>query len=188
MNALMLSYALSGAAGLRAPLTLLALSIAVHTGHLHPGPALAWVGSGWVMGLAALASLIDFAADKIPGVDHAMHAVHTVLAPIIGALAALGGQQGADQSAATVIALLGAGNALLVHGARSSARVASTVTTAGMGSPVLSFFEGGLATVLIVLAFVAPVAAVLLLVLVTVLIARWVRWLARRRTADARAP
>jgi hypothetical protein len=39
-----------------------------------------------------------------------------------------------------------------------------------------------------VLAFVAPVVAALLLVVVTVQIARFVRWLTRKRTADVRAP
>jgi hypothetical protein len=184
MNALMLSYALSGAAGLRAPLTLLALSIAVYTGHLHPGHALDWLGSPWVIALAAGMTLVDFVADKIPGVDHAMHAVHTVLAPIIGGMAALSGQTG-DHSAATVVALLGAGNALLVHSARTGTRVASTATTAGLANPVVSFIEGGTATVLIVLAFVAPVVAAVLLALITLQIVRFVRWLAKRRTVDA---
>lgn len=187
MNALLLSYALSGAAGLRAPLTLLAVSIAVHTGHLHPMPALAWVGSAWVMVLAAGFALLDFLGDKIPGIDHVMHAGHTVLAPLIGALAAVSGQQ-ADPSAGILIALLGAGNALLVHGARSSARVATTGMTLGTGNTFVSLIEDGLAAVLIVVAFVAPVVAAVLLVLLTAQIVRLMRWLARRVPSRARAP
>jgi hypothetical protein len=187
MHALMLSYSLSGAAGLRAPLTLLIVSIAVHFGYIHPNSAMAWVGAPWVIGLAGAVTLVDFLGDKIPGVDHALHAVHTVLAPVMGAIAAMTSYNG-DPSLAAIPAVLGAGNALLVHAARSSARVATTGATAGMGNTAVSFAEDGVAGIYLVVAFVAPVLAAVVLVLFTVWAIRLVRRLFARRAAGGPVP
>jgi hypothetical protein len=180
MNALTLSYALSGAAGLRGPLTLLALSIAVHTGHLHPAASLAWVGSDWVIALAALFTVLDFIGDKIPGVDHALHAVHTVLAPVIGAVAAVSAQGGDSTSPEVLTALLGGANALLVHATRAGTRVATTGATLGVANPFVSLAGDFATSALIVIAFLAPVVAAVLLVLFTLQIIRWIRRLAAR--------
>jgi hypothetical protein len=180
MNALTLSYALSGAAGLRGPLTLLAVSIAVHTGHLHPAASLAWVGSAWVIGLAALFTVLDFIGDKIPGVDHALHAVHTVLAPVIGAVAAVSAQGDSGTSPEVLTLLAGGANAFLVHAARSGTCLASTSTTLGVANPLISLAGDVATSVLIAIAFLAPVVAAVLLVLFTLQIIRWIRRLATR--------
>lgn len=140
MDAFLLAYSLSGAAGVRSALVLFAVGLSVHFGRLHPDPALAWVGSWWVIALAGGAAILDFLGDKIPALDHALHAVHMVLAPAIGAISAASGYRG-DATTGLAIAALGAGNALLVHTTRSGIRAASSATTLGLANPFLSLLE-----------------------------------------------
>jgi hypothetical protein len=187
VDQLLLSYSLSGAAGLKASLTLLVVSVAAHMGWLHPNASMAWVGSSWVMWIAIALTLIDFAADKIPGVDHAVHAVHTLLAPIIGAVTALTGYHG-DASLAVLPAMLGGGNALLVHTARAGTRVATTSATFGTGNTFVSLAEDFIAVLFILVAFVAPVLTALVLVLFTVWAVRLARRIATRRAAASASP
>ncbi|MGH7755250.1 MAG: DUF4126 domain-containing protein, partial [Vulcanimicrobiaceae bacterium] len=70
------AYALSTSIGLRAFVTLALASLAMHFGYLHPSPQFAWLGSdGATIVLSALA-LLELASEKIPTVDHFMHAIH----------------------------------------------------------------------------------------------------------------
>jgi hypothetical protein len=183
LQALLLSYSLSGAAGLRPSLSLLIVSIAVKIGLLHPNPSLAWVASGWVMALAGAATLLELFADKVPVVDHALHAVHFALAPVVGAVTAMSGYQG-DPSLAVIPAVLGGGNALLVHTARAGVRAATTASTFGLGNTLVSFIEDGIAALFILIAIVAPVLTALLLVVVTIWAVRLIRRLRAARAAQ----
>src|ERR1035437_6272789 len=103
---LALAYSLSSVSGLRASLTILALTVAIHM-HAFAVPAsMAWVGSDQTLMIVAILSVADFCVDKIPGVDHVVPAVHTVLTPVAGGIAAMT----ADPSGGggmTVVALLG---------------------------------------------------------------------------------
>jgi hypothetical protein len=164
---LFMAYALSGAAGIRSALTMLIVSMAVSAGYLHPDPHFAWVGSSWFMLLAFAATVVEFFADKVPALDHMLHAIHLALAPVVGALAAGSGDSGAPLLG-IVLAMLGAGNALFVHSARAAVRVGSTATTAGLANPVISLVEDGIAVFFIVVAILLPGLAALLLVLLMV--------------------
>jgi hypothetical protein len=68
-----------------------------------------------------------------------------------------------DTGATPVVALvLGAVAAEATHGARSVARPLSTVTTGGVGNPVLSLGEDGLSATLSFAAILVPLLAVVL--------------------------
>jgi hypothetical protein len=182
VESVLLAYSLSGAAGLRSSWAILVVAIAVSTGYLHPDPALAWLGSGWVIALALVAAIVEFWGDKIPVLDHALHAVHFVLAPVAGALAAMSGYHG-DPTVDVLLAVLGGGNALFVHSARSGLRVASTASTAGVGNPVISLAEDGVSIVFIVMAIIAPWLTALALILLTYWMIKVIKRLRLRRAA-----
>lgn len=94
--------------------------------------------------LIALAVLytIEFFADKIPAVDHAWDAIHTFIRPLAGALIGLvSASPDAPDALVATAAILGGGAALGSHVAKASLRAASTVTTGGVGNPVLSMVE-----------------------------------------------
>src|SRR5215217_7386532 len=116
----------------------------------------------------------DFVGDKIPAVDHALHAIGTVVAPASGA-ALFTGQTGLETDLPTLGAIvLGAGTAESIHAGRAAIRPISTATTAGMGNPVLSLIEDAGALSLTLAAFVVPVlAAVAVLALAVVIVVLW---------------
>lgn len=183
---LALAYSLSSIAGLRASLTLLAVTIAVHMHAFVPPDSLQWVGSDNVLWIAGVLSVADFFGDKIPVVDHVLHAVHTVLAPVSGGVAAAS-LDATGGSGAGLVGVLGAVNALGIHGIKSATRVGSTVTTGGLLNPVVSFVEDIVAAVGLALAFIAPfvLAAIALCTTLLMLVAgrRVVRWFRGRARA-----
>ena len=103
----------------------------------------------------------DFVGDKIPAVDHVLHAMGAVTAPVAGA-ALFAGQASVGTDLPTVVAVLaGAVIAGSVHAGRATARPVSSATTAGMGNPVVSLVEDAGSAGLVLLAFLIPVLAFL---------------------------
>ena len=153
-----LAYALTTSAGLRGVLTLAVASLAVHMGYLHPPEAFAWLGSTAVTVALAAVALVDFAGDKVPAVDHALHAANVVVKPVCAAI--LVGGTLHPHSSPELIALMALGvfNALGVHAASATIRGTSTVTTAGVANPVVSIAEDAGSIGMLVIAFAAPVA------------------------------
>ncbi|HYK53478.1 MAG TPA: DUF4126 domain-containing protein [Candidatus Eremiobacteraceae bacterium] len=178
-----LAYALTTTAGLRGFLTLLVASIAVHLGWIHPSATFAWLGSDVATIILAVFAFLEILADKFPGVDHAMQAVYFVARPVAAAI--LVGATVHPSNTAELYAMMAAGgiNALIVHGSASTTRVASTVSTAGLGNTALSFIEDALTGGGLFLAFFQPIlAAVIALAFVIVLV-----FVARGTVARVRA-
>jgi hypothetical protein len=183
------AYALTTTVGLRAFVTLALASIAMHFRYLHPSASFAWLGSdGATLSLAALA-VVELASEKIPIVDHFMHAIHFATKPIAAAIlvgAVLpepnGGLNAVDYAAMAAGAL----NAFGVHAASATVRAASTATTMGVANPLVSIVEDLLAVAGVVLTLVVPVLAAigaLALTLAIVVLARRV-WRRTRPTAQ----
>jgi hypothetical protein len=109
---------------------------------------------------------IEFLADKIPAVDHVWDAVHTFIRPAAGALVGWAATaDGMPQGMIVMASVIAGGAALTSHAAKASLRVASTTTTAGVASPVLSLVEDVFA---ILSAFVAIILPWLVAVVVVV--------------------
>jgi hypothetical protein len=186
------AYALATAIGLRAFITLALASVAMHLGYLHPSPSFAWLGSnGATAALGALA-ILEFASEKVPVLDHFMHAIHFATKPIAAAVlvGSLVPEDNGTIGAATY-AMMGAGalDALGVHAASATVRTGSTLTTGGIANPVVSLGEDLLAVVGTVLAILTPVLAAVGAALITVaivLIARRIYLMARRQRVAVR--
>jgi uncharacterized membrane protein len=133
-----LAYALTTTAGLRGFLTLLAASLAIHLGWIHPSAQFAWLGSDGATIVLAACAAIEILADKIPAVDHALQALYFAVRPLAAAI--LVGATVHTDSPAALYAIMAAGaiNALFIHGSAVTARAGSTVATFGLGNVVLS--------------------------------------------------
>lgn len=181
LGSLLAAFGLSGAAGLNAWLPLFAgallarldvVELAAPFDDLTSTPALLVLGA---------LTTADFVGDKIPVIDHALHAAGTVVAPASGAIL-FTGQTGLETDLPTLAAvLLGGVTAGSIHAGRAAIRPASTATTGGLGNPVLSFGEDIGSLVLVIAAFVAPLLALLLVVLLLVWLVR--AWRRFRRLA-----
>ena len=176
------AFGLSAAAGLNAWLPLFAGALLNRLDVVElaqPFDDLTGTGTIVVLGVLTVA---DFVGDKVPAVDHVLHAIGTVVAPVSGAVL-FTGQTGVDTDLPTLAAVvLGAGTAETVHAGRAAVRPLSTAGTGGIGNPILSLLEDIGSAVLVVMAFVVPVLAlVLVIALLAALFAGWRRM--RRRPA-----
>jgi uncharacterized membrane protein len=154
-----LAYALTTTAGLRGFLTLFAAAVAAHYRVIHPSAGFAWLGSDGAVVVLGLFALLELSADKIPAIDHALHAVSFAVRPIAGAIL-VGGTLNTNNSA-ELYGLMAAGalNALVVHSSSAATRAASSATTLGSANPLISVVEDVMAIGGIIAAFAYPIAA-----------------------------
>lgn len=171
---------LSGAAGLNAYLPLLVSALLDRLDVVELAEPFDALSS--TTGLSVISALFvaDFVGDKIPGVDHVLHLVGTVVHPVSGALLFVGQTGIETEMPAAVAAVLGAVTAESLHGGRAALRPASTATTAGLGNPVLSLGEDVASLILTIVAFALPLIALVLVIALVAAVVSGARRLGRR--------
>jgi hypothetical protein len=186
LMSLLSAFGLSTAAGLNAYLPLLVVGLlARYTNLIQLSEPYSLLSNPVVLLVIAVLTLLDFVGDKIPAVDHTLHAAGLIIAPIAGAILfmAVNGEAGAvSPLLAAISGVILAGSA---HGVRATVRPLATASTGGVANPVISFLEDVTSLVLSVVAIVLPVLAFLLVVLFAVLIVLLLRRLRRRRAPDS---
>jgi hypothetical protein len=133
--------------------------------------------------------LLEFLADKIPGLDHLWDIVHTVVRPLAGGLLAFAVvAPSADTSFAVLAAGGGGVTALAAHLLKGTARLTSTALTAGVANFALSLAEDILAILQAIVSIFLPLVALVLALAVAGLfllcvpkLAKGVNLFARRR-------
>ena len=176
---LAMGFALAACVGLRTFLPLLAAGLLARTGHLELGQHFEWMASTPALIVFGSALAFEVFADKVPGLDHALHSVEAFVKPIAATLLAASLFTNLDPLTATTLGLIGGGSiAGLVQLARGGTRVASSALTFGLANPVLSVVDDGLALGGVVLAFLLPFLAALLVIVAAVFVVRLIR---RRR-------
>ena len=179
IGSVLASFGLAGAAGLNAWLPLFASALLDRLGVVELGAPFDQLST--TTGLVVLGTLLvlDFVGDKVPALDHALHAAGTVIAPASGA-ALFTGQAGFETDIPTLVTVLAGGAvAELVHLARAALRAASSATTATLANPVLSLGEDATSGALTAIAFLAPILAVVAVAAMG--IAGATAWRSRRR-------
>jgi Domain of unknown function (DUF4126) len=188
LSAAALGIVLAATAGLRAFLPVFSASLMALLTDLPLPASLGWLERPQTVLIFGVATLLEILGDKIPVVDHALDSVQVLTKPVLAVLAATPFlyQLSPEYSVAIGI-LLGAPLALGVHSAKATARLGSTATTAGMGNPFLSIAEDLAAIAAIILGFLAPLLALVLMAATIFFIARLALRVRRRRKAAARA-
>jgi hypothetical protein len=129
-----------------------------------------------VLAAIAVVAVLDFVGDKIAVIDHVLHAVGMVIAPLAGGVLALGTARAVDIDPTSAL-VIGVVAALATHMGRSLARPVATVTTAGAANPLVSLGEDATSGVLSFAAVVAPVVAFVLVIAVAIaLFSLWRAW------------
>jgi hypothetical protein len=179
----------SFAAGVNLYATIAILGLASRFHWVALPPQFAVFDNNWVIGAAIGCYLIEFVADKVPWVDTAWDAVHTVIRPLGGAFIAvttLGETSPAAQAAA---ALLGGGVAAASHMTKAATRVVANTSPEPFSNWALSLAEDafvvGLGTLALALPALAFGVAIGLLVLIALFSMAIVRIFRRRRTRGA---
>jgi hypothetical protein len=181
---------LAACSGLRAFLPLLGVGLAGRFGHWPLASSVQWLGSNPALIALGVATLVEIVADKVPIVDHGLDVIHTVLGPVAAVLVSVSAwSQLSPQHALLLSIITGVPLAVGVHALSAGLRLTSTGTTGGLANPFLSIGEDTLTGVSVILAFVAPIAAIVLVLLAVIWMVR--RWRQRRRarvTPTAVAP
>lgn len=183
ISGLSAAFGLSGSAGLNAyiPLLMVALAARFPTGDplVKLQPPYDLMGSWWAIGLLAILLVIEIVADKIPAVDTVNDGIQTFVRPAAGAILFAGSANVITEIhpvLALAAGLLVAGG---VHATKTAARPVVTVSTAGVGNPIVSTLEDIVAFVVSLLAIILPIIAAILLavfiIFVLVLVRRWRR-------------
>ena len=183
-----LGLALACLAGVRAYLTVFGVGIAALLGWMPLPPGLEVVTSPWVLGTAAALALVEFFADKIPGVDSAWDLLNTLARVPVGAFLA-SAAFAPDGEWSVAAAALGGSAALATHALKSGTRVAINASPEPVSNWVASGAEDAITVGGLALALVAPLLAAGILLTLTGLglYAAW-RLVARTRRNPQRKP
>jgi hypothetical protein len=174
-----LALALAWLAGLRVYLTVLAVGLAGITGAVELPPALAVCSSPWVLGVAGVLTLVEFSADKIPGVDSIWDLLHTLLRVPVGALLAGATLAAPGDSLSTLGLLAGGGAALFSHGLKSGSRVLINASPEPASNWTASLGEDALALTALWFVVQNPLLTLCVLVAASLLGFALVVWLLR---------
>jgi hypothetical protein len=182
MELIGLAGSVSLLAGWRLYLCLFATGLAMRLGAL-PLPehlaALDVLANPWVMGVAAVAALCEFFADKVMWLDSAWDAVHTFVRPIGGALLALAILDPADPATQVIAFLLGGGASLAAHAGKAGARGVVNASPEPVSNVVVSTAEDVATAALLWAAYEYPyIAGGIALVLLALTV--WLLITARR--------
>jgi uncharacterized protein DUF4126 len=169
LHLLSVALGLAALAGINLYLTVFATGLAIHYHWIILAPAyhsLDVLGDPIVIIVAGALYLVEFFADKIPWVDSAWDAVHTVIRPIGGALLAIQVLGHPSPTMSVIVALLAGGTSLITHTAKTTTRLATNTSPEPFTNVALSFGEdvavvGGLALI-----YHNPVAALIVFVLI----------------------
>ncbi len=184
---LLAALGLSGAAGLNPWLPPLIVAASARAGWIDLSPGWETISHTPVLALLFGLFLVDFLADKVPALDHAVHAVGLVVQPAIGA--GLFDLAGSGEVPSLLAILAGGGVAGSIHAARAAVRPAVSGLSGGLGAPLLSLAEDGASLLLVLSALLVPIVAALAVValLIGAGMAVWAAVKLRRR-ARARRP
>jgi hypothetical protein len=175
-------------AGIRVYLTVFGVGLAGALGWLDLPPALQATQSPWVLGVSGGLALVEFLADKIPGVDSGWDLLHTLLRVPAGAFLAAAALSPDGHLGAGMLAT-GAGVALASHAMKSSSRLLLNLSPEPVSNWTASTTEDGVVLGGLALAFVHPLLALTIAIALSAAFAISAWWLWRmlfRRRPRAR--
>ena len=180
-----LGLVLAWLAGIRVYLTVFGIGVAGALGWMDLPPALQAAQSPWVLGVAGVLALVEFFADKSPGVDSAWDLVHTLLRVPAGAFLAAAALSPDGHLDAGALAT-GAGVALASHGLKSGTRALLNTSPEPVTNWTASAGEDAATLGVLALVFAHPFAALGLAALLSLVVLLAIVWLWRRVRAFLR--
>jgi hypothetical protein len=183
-----LGIGLAAAVGFRVFLPMLVMSIAAATGHLTLGGGFLWLATPAALVMLSVATVLEILAYYIPGVDNLLDTIATPAALVAGTVVSAAVMTDLPPIVRwTTAVIAGGGAAGLTQGLTSLLRAKSTLTTGGLGNPVIATGELGGALLVSLLALAAPLVAVGLVALFCWFAVRLARRLLRKDRAGQSA-
>ncbi len=193
-----MAAALGWASGLRLYAVVFLTGAAGFMGWVPLPPGLQLLQNPVVLGVSGLLFMIEFVADKIPGVDSVWDAIHTFIRIPAGAALAFGALNGAfgvdGNTWALLAALAGGTLAATAHTAKATTRAAANTSPEPFSNVGLSLLGDAAVPAMLWLAYAHPfwffpalAVAVVLAVVLTVVLFKFLRALWRRFVPVAQA-
>src|SRR3954470_9804486 len=135
---------LASLAGVNLYLTVFATGLSIHYHWITLGPAyqsLEVLGEPAVIIISGILFALEFLADKIPWIDSAWDAVHTIIRPIGGALLAIQVLGHSTPAFDVIVALLAGTTSLLAHTAKATSRLVANTSPEPFSNIGLSVVE-----------------------------------------------
>ena len=184
--ALCLGIGLSAACGFRVFIPPLALSMAAHGGMLQLSSEWEWLGSESAITTLSIAATVEVFAYFIPWVSNFLDSIEILLAPIAGMFMTASTLSMAGDFDPTLLWILtiiaGGATAETVELTTSVTRLATSVSTAGMGSPIVGLVEAISSAIISILAISLPILSTLLVIFLLIYgIRRILKFIAKRK-------
>jgi Domain of unknown function (DUF4126) len=166
---ILMGIGLSAASGFRIFIPFLVISIASLTGNLNLADSFSWIGTYPALITFGVATVLEIAGYYIPWVDNILDTITSPMAVIAGAI--LMASVVTDISPLfkwTLAIIAGGGIAGTIQALTGVTRVASSVTTGGLGNPAVSTVESGSSLTLSAFAIFIPVIAAIVVIVLLV--------------------
>jgi hypothetical protein len=165
LQSVALASLLAWASGVRLYLAIFAVGLAGYMGYVELPSALKVLQHPWVIGSAGFMLVMEFLADKVPGVDSVWDAVHTFIRIPAGALLAAGATGDTLGPLTVAAGLLGGAITAGTHFTKAGSRAVINTSPEPFTNWTASFTEDALVLGAIWFAFTYPIAFLVLLVL-----------------------
>lgn len=168
-----LGIGLSASVGFRIFLPLFALSLASYFDVWQLNESWQWIGSSAALITLGVATIIEIFAYFIPYIDNLLDTISVPLAALAGTAIMLSVVADLSPVITWSLAIIaGGGTAASISGTSSATRLASTVTTGGLGNPIVSTIETGTSVVMSIVSIFLPILAIILVVIILSIIFR----------------
>ncbi len=187
ISVIALSMGAAWASGINLYAAILVLGLLGTSGHMVLPPDLQILMDPLVLFAAGAMYLVEFFADKVPGVDNSWDALHTFIRIPAGAALAAGAVGHVDPTVSVAVAIVGGGLAAGVHATKAGSRVLINLSPEPMTNWVASLSEDVMVFVGLWTALHYPWVFVVFLIVFVVLMVwvlpklwRGVKWVAAR--------
>jgi hypothetical protein len=168
---ILIGLGLAAACGFRVFVPLLIAGLAARFGGMNLVHGFSWLGSTPALVAFAVATGVEIVGYYIPWLDNMLDALATPTAVVAGMLLMAATLVDCGPFLRWTLAVLaGGGTAAVFQGLTTAARQVSSISTGGLGNPVLATVEGGSSALLSALAVTVPIAALALIVLLLFLV------------------
>jgi len=186
---ILLGVGLSASVGFRIFIPLLISSLGAYFFEMDLNDSFAWIGTLPAVIIFGTATLLEVAAYFIPWFDNLLDTIATPAAFVAGTVVMAASMIEIDPMWMWTIAIIaGGGTATLIKGSNTAVRATSSLTTGGIGNPIIGAVESLLSVVLAVLSLFIPViVGIVVLILLFIFGRKLFRWFRKRNEAESAA-
>ncbi len=162
-----LGIGLAASVGFRVFLPLFALSLASYFNVWELNESWQWIGGLTAVVTLGVGTLVEITAYYIPFIDNLLDTIAIPLATIAGTAVMVSTVADLNPIITWALAIIaGGGTATVIKSASGATRLTSSVSTAGLGNPIVATVETGTSILMSIVSIFLPVVALVLVIFV----------------------